>query len=109
MGGCERLAGTPIPYTYSVMLHRTVYLYCFLLPFGLVDNIGWMTPVIMAVVGYTFRVLDAILHEIEEPFGLEPNDSALNAMSHTIEATLLELLGAPAPFALVRPLAPRPD
>ena len=102
VGGCERLAGTPIPYTYSVLLHRTVYLYCFLLPFGLVDSIGWMTPVIMAVVGYTFMALDAILHEIEEPFGLEPNDLALNAMSHTIEVTLLELLGAPAPPAPAR-------
>lgn len=102
VGGCERLAGTPIPYTYSLLLHRTVYVYCFLLPFGLVDSIGWMTPVIMAVVGYTFMALDAILHEIEEPFGLEPNDLALNTMSHTIEATLLELLGAPAPPALAR-------
>ena len=102
VGGCERLAGTPIPYTYSLLLHRTVYVYCFLLPFGLVDSIGWMTPVIMAVVGYTFMALDAILHEIEEPFGLEPNDLALNAMSHTIEATLLELLGAPAPPAPAR-------
>jgi len=60
VGGCERLAGTPIPYTYSVMLHRTVYFYCFLLPFGLVDSIGWMTPVIVAFVGYTFMALDAI-------------------------------------------------
>ena len=89
-------------YTYSVLLHRTVYVYCFLLPFGLVDSVGWMTPVIMAVVGYTFMALDAILHEIEEPFGLEPNDLALNTMSHNIEVTLLELLGAPAPPALVR-------
>ena len=102
VGGCERLAGTPIPYTYSVMLHRTVYLYCFLLPFGLVDSIGWMTPVIMAVVGYTFMALDAILHEIEEPFGLEPNDLALNAMSHTIEASLLEMAGEPGPVVPTR-------
>jgi putative membrane protein len=34
LGGCERLVSTPIPYSYRVLLHRTVYIYCFLLPFG---------------------------------------------------------------------------
>ena len=34
IGGCERLANTPIPFTYSVIVHRTIYLYCLLLPFG---------------------------------------------------------------------------
>ncbi|GAC1605886.1 MAG: bestrophin family ion channel [Hymenobacter sp.] len=103
VGGCERLAGTPIPYTYSVMLHRTVYLYCFLLPFGLVDSIGWMTPLIVAFVGYTFMALDAIVREIEEPFGVGANDLALNTMSHMIESTLLEMLGEPLPAAPERP------
>jgi putative membrane protein len=97
VGGCERIAGTPIPFTYSVLLHRTVYVYCFLLPFGLVDSIGWMTPVMVVFIGYTFIALDAIISEIEEPFGTEPNDLALNAMSQMIETTLLEMTGKPAP------------
>ena len=93
LGGCERIANTPIPYTYSVLLHRTIYIYCFLLPFGLVDSIGWMTPFIVTFIGYTFIALDAIVTEIEEPFGLEKNDLALNAMCYTIETSLLEMLG----------------
>jgi ion channel-forming bestrophin family protein len=97
VGGCERIAGTPIPFTYSVLLHRTVYLYCFLLPFGLVESIGWMTPVIVVFIGYTFMALDAIASEIEEPFGIQPNDLALNTMSHMIEATLLEMAEEPLP------------
>ena len=103
LGSCERLANTPIPYTYSVLLHRTVYLYCFLLPFGLVDSTGWITPLIVAFVGYTFMALDAIMREIEEPFGLKDNDLALNAISHTIEASLLEMVGEPVPVAPARP------
>ena len=101
LGSCERLVNTPIPYTYSVLLHRTVYLYCFLLPFGLVDSTGWITPLIVAFVGYTFMALDAIMREIEEPFGLEDNDLALNVLSHTIEASLLEMAGEPTPAPLV--------
>jgi putative membrane protein len=99
VGGCERLAGTPIPYTYSVILHRTVYLYCFLLPFGLVDSIGWMTPLIVVFIGYTFMALDAVVRELEAPFGTQPNDLALNTMSHMIESTLLEMVGEPLPPA----------
>ncbi len=97
VGGCERIASTPIPFTYRVLLHRTVYIYCFLLPFGLVDSIGWMTPIMVVFIGYTFIALDAIIDEIEEPFGTEPNDLALNTISHTIETSLLEMTGKPAP------------
>ncbi|QNF33927.1 hypothetical protein HUW51_14785 [Adhaeribacter swui] len=97
VGGCERIAGTPIPYTYSVLLHRTVYIYCFLLPFGLVDSIGWMTPIMTVFVGYTFIALDAIVTEIEEPFGLEPNDLPLNSICQTIETSLLEMIDQEAP------------
>lgn len=93
VGGCERIASTPIPYTYNVLLHRTVYMYCFLLPFGFVDSIGWFTPLIVIFITYTFIALEAIADEIEEPFGTEPNDLALNEMSRMIETTLLELAG----------------
>jgi len=103
VGACERLAGTPIPYTYSVILHRTVYFYCFLLPFGLVDSTGWATPLIVVFVGYTFMALDAIMRELEAPFGPGANALALNAMSYFIETTLLEMVGEPAPPAPARP------
>jgi putative membrane protein len=93
VGGCERIVSTPIPFTYKVLLHRTVYLYCLLLPFGLVDSIGWMTPIIVVFISYTFMALDAIVNEIEEPFGMAANDLALNAMSDTIEITLREMAG----------------
>ncbi|REA58038.1 hypothetical protein DSL64_21885 [Dyadobacter luteus] len=97
VGGCERIASTPIPYTYQVLLHRTVYLYCFLLPFGLVDSLGWITPLITVFIGYTFVAFEAIADELEEPFGTEPNDLALNAMCRMIETTLLEIVGKPLP------------
>lgn len=95
VGGCERLTNTLIPYTYKVLLHRTVYIYCFLLPFGFVDSLGWMMPVVVVFIAYTFTAWEAIADEIEEPFGTEPNDLALDAMCRTIENTLLELNGEP--------------
>jgi putative membrane protein len=93
MGACERLSNTPLPYTYVVILHRITYLYCFLLPFGLVDAIAWTTPIMVAFIAYAFFALEALSDELEEPFGISPNDLALEAMCVTIETTLKEMLG----------------
>lgn len=91
VGGCERIASTPIPFAYGVLLHRTVYAYCMLLPFGLVDSIGMATPLIAIFVSYTLIALEAIASDIAEPFGLAPNNLALDAITNGIERSLLEL------------------
>jgi putative membrane protein len=101
--GCDRIKNTPIPFSYTLLLHRTAYLYCFLLPFGLVDTIGFMTPFVVAIVAYTFFGLDALGDEIEEPFGMSENDLPLDALCRTIEIHLKEAAGDPTVPA---PLAP---
>lgn len=95
LGGCERIATTPIPYAYNVLLHRTVYFYSALLPFGLVDSIGVATPVISVFIAYTFMALDALASELENPFGEEANDLPLAALSITIERSVRETADAP--------------
>lgn len=92
-GGCERIVSSPIPFAYTVILYRTVGVYCLLLPFGLVDSLGWMTPLVTAFVSYTFFAQETLLSEIEEPFGNAENDLPLDALSITIERTLREMLG----------------
>ncbi|MEG1591478.1 bestrophin family protein [Chryseobacterium sp.] len=94
-GGCERIYNTPLPFAYSVLLHRTVYLYCFWLPFGLLDSLDWMMPLIVLLISYTFIALDAIIQEIGEPFGEEENDLALNSICRTIEFSIFELAEIP--------------
>jgi putative membrane protein len=90
---CERIRGTPIPFSYTLLLHRTSYLYCFLLPFGLIDTIGYATPLVTLVVAYTFFALDALGDEIEEPFGSSDHDLPLDALCRTIEIDLRMALG----------------
>lgn len=101
VGGCERIASTPIPFAYGVLLHRTVYAYCFLLPFGLVESVGVFTPLITVFVSYTLIALEAIAGDIAEPFGTAPNNLALDAMTRTIERSLLELCDEPVPAEVV--------
>lgn len=91
--GCERLANTPLPFAYTLLLHRTAYLFCFILPFGFADTLGWATPLAVMLVAYTFFGLDALGEELEEPFGLMPNDLPISAYATTIEIHLRSALG----------------
>lgn len=91
--GCERMVNTPLPFSYALLLHRTAYLFCFLLPFGFADILGWTTPVAVALVAYTFFGLDALGDELEEPFGLLPNDLPIAAYATMVEITLREAMG----------------
>lgn len=93
VGGCERIAATPIPYAYGVLLHRTVYTYCVLLPFGLVDATEFFTPLLCVFVAYTLIALEAVANEVADPFGLAPNALPLDAMCRQIERAVLDLCG----------------
>jgi ion channel-forming bestrophin family protein len=62
-----------------------------------------MTPFVVGIVSFTFFGLDALGDEIEEPFGVLPNDLALSSMSRTIERDLRAALGE---INLPEPLLP---
>ena len=91
LAGCERIANTPVPFAYSLILHRTVYLFCIMLPFALVVDLHYMTPFISVLISYTFISLDTLAEELEEPFGMENNDLPLDAICNAIEIDLLQM------------------
>jgi len=96
---CERIKGTPLPFPYTLLLHRTIYIFCLLLPFALAEPLGWLAPLFTTIVGYTFFGLDAIGNELEDPFGRDENDLPMDAMVRTVERDVLGALG-------VEPLPP---
>lgn len=91
LAGCERIANTPVPFAYTLILHRTVYLFCIMLPFALVVDLHYMTPFISVLIPYTFISLDALAEELEDPFGTENNDLPLDAICNAIEIDLLQM------------------
>lgn len=97
VGGCERIVSTPIPFVYRVLLHRTVYTYCLLLPFALVDAAELFTPLLCVFLTYTLIGFEAIANEVADPFGNAPNALALDSIVVNIERSLLELCDRPLP------------
>ena len=92
-GASERIANTPLPFAYSLLVHRTAYLYCFLVPFGLAATAGWFAPLFTAIVAYVFFGLDAISKELENPFSGGHNNLPLDALCRVNEISVAEALG----------------
>jgi putative membrane protein len=93
MGACERIKNTPLPASYSVLIHRIVAVYVFTLPLGIIETTGAYTPAVVLLIAYAFLGLDAIGEELENPFGLDPNDLPLSSISRNIEIDLRRALG----------------
>ncbi len=89
IGGCERIHRTPIPFAYMVHLRRALILYCFTLPFALVEPLHWWTVGGTFLVAFVFFGIEEIGVEIEDPFGFDENDLPLERFCQTIEANLL--------------------
>lgn len=100
--GGERIAATPLPYVYSLLIFRTVYLYCLLIPLALIGAEGWMTPVFTGLIAYVFLGLAEVTEDLSHPYGMTPNALPLDAICRTMEISLAPHLGLPAP----QPLAP---
>jgi putative membrane protein len=97
--GAERIATTPLPFVYSLLVRRTTYLYCFILPFALIDSTSWFAPFFAAVVAYVFFGLQAVTNELEHPFSNVQNGLPLDAMCRTIEISVCEAMGKTPPSA----------
>lgn len=92
-GGCERIKNTPLPPIYTYLAHKLVLAYCFILPFGLVKELGILAFLVVSLIAIAFLTLDRISYLIETPFGLLPNDLPLSALARNIEIDLLQLSG----------------
>ena len=93
LGGCERINSTPLPFAYMVHLRRVLILYCFTLPFALVEPFGWLSVLDTLGVAYTFFGIEEIGVEIENPFGNDLNDLALEDLCAKIARNVLSLSG----------------
>ena len=95
--GCERIATTPLPYVYSLLVFRTTYLYCLLIPFALLEDAAWITPIFVAIIAYVFFGLAEVTEELGHPFGETVNGLPLDAMCRTVEISMAPHLGVTAP------------
>lgn len=102
LGGCERIAKTPTPAGYVLLLERCIAFYIAAMPFALIEELGWLTIPVTMMVAYLVLMIEALGRELDDPFGHEPNDLPLSRICITIEQNLLS--SSPEPILLPKTL-----
>ena len=101
-GGMERIKATPLPSQYRFYPLVFTHVFCVLLPFAVVSDLGLYTPLGSTLVSLMFLAALRIGLDLMDPFADDIYDVPMTAICRTIEIDLLQMLGEPAPS----PLAP---
>ncbi|MBW4627593.1 MAG: hypothetical protein KME49_19335 [Brasilonema octagenarum HA4186-MV1] len=94
LGGCERILKTPIPTAYVIHLNQLVLIYCLILPFQFVKDLGWWTGLFVGIVSFALFGIEEIGVEIENPFGYDYNDLPLDKICQSIQNNLEEFIAS---------------
>lgn len=92
MGKCERIKNTIFPATYSLIVHLFLYLFILLLPFGLVDELGFIQIPLVITVAMAFFLIEKTAIHLQDPFENLPTDTPMTSIARTIEINLKQML-----------------
>ncbi len=92
-GGCERIKKTVFPHDYRYYTTFFVNVFSTIFPFIIVDEADWQTVPWTIFFGFALSSIDHLAKAIENPFENRVNDTAMNAISRTIEIDLRQMLG----------------
>jgi len=92
-GRCERIKNTPLPRQYGFFTKSFVWVFVLLLPFGLVQHLGWGTLPIYVVLATIFTITERIGSRTEDPFENKFEDIPMTALCRNIEIDLRQQLG----------------
>ena len=91
-GRMETIRLTSIPVALLIHQKQVLALFCGVLPFALVDEMGWWTVPIVSIVTFTLYGIDGIASQLEDPFGFDRNDIRMDAIIEDIREEVLVLL-----------------
>ncbi|KAI0477911.1 Bestrophin, RFP-TM, chloride channel-domain-containing protein [Xylariaceae sp. FL0804] len=97
MIGTERVLNTPLPLAYAIAISQITWLYVFLLPFQLFDDLGWITIPATLAASYIILGIFFIGHEVENPFGNDVNDLPLELFCRQVVEDLETISARPKP------------
>ncbi|MDO7877317.1 bestrophin family protein [Hymenobacter sp. ASUV-10] len=96
-GACERIKGTPIPFSYSFFIKAFVMIFILVLPFNLLDTYQYMMIPVTMFGAYALLGVEMIGDEIEDPFGKDSNDLPLTQIADRIYVNVHEILQVEVP------------
>lgn len=91
-GHMETIKLTPIPVCHQIHQKQVMALYCTILPFCLVDDMGWLAVPIIFLICFTLYGIEGIGEELEDPFGSDKNDIKIDAIISDAKQEIMVLL-----------------
>ncbi|WP_246282589.1 bestrophin family protein [Flavobacterium agri] len=92
MGKAERIKNTIFPTTYSMYIRFTLCLFVMLLPFGMVEDLGWLMIPVVTTMGAAFFLIEKMAIHLQDPFENRPTDTPMTVISNNIHKDLLEMV-----------------
>lgn len=108
-GACERILTTPLSPSWRRFIRQSITIYLFTMPWGLVKELGWFTIPTMMLVSYFMIGMETTAEDVEQPFGVDPDDLPLDDICLTIESSVAQALPIISAAAPVSPRAYRRD
>ena len=93
-GACERIHQTPVPFAYVAQIRQLLMVYLTTLPFVLVPRLEWLAVPAVALVAFGLIGIEEAGVEIEDPFGLDPNDLPMDELCDGIAQEAREMAAA---------------
>ncbi|KAK8232072.1 Bestrophin/UPF0187 [Phyllosticta capitalensis] len=91
-GRMETIRHTPIPVAHLIHMKQVLALYSAVLPFSLVNEFGWWSVLIVALIAFTLYGIDGIGHQLEDPFGYDRNDIKMDGIVEDAACECMVLL-----------------
>ncbi len=99
-GASERIKSFPFPRQYAFFSFVFVWLFIFVLPYGLLTEMAkisgwhiWLTVPFFTIIAWVFNTMEVVGDTSENPFENSINDVPLTAICRVIEIDLRDMLG----------------
>jgi putative membrane protein len=90
-GSCERIRNTPVSPSYRIMLRVGLALNVLITPwYAMLQFHMWCIPILLAFIFFAMG-LELVDTDVEEPFGLRPDDLPLENYCRTIRESMTEI------------------
>ncbi|KAH7384381.1 Bestrophin, RFP-TM, chloride channel-domain-containing protein [Phaeosphaeria sp. MPI-PUGE-AT-0046c] len=91
-GKMETIRSTPIPVAHLIHQKQVLALFTCVLPFAIVDDYGWWSIPIVAIVAFTLYGIEGIGVQLEDPFGYDKNDIKMDGIIEDTRQEVMVLL-----------------
>lgn len=89
-GGCERIRSSPLPRSFHLAILACIWLYLAAAPLVLHQR-PWTLPLVL-LLSVFFLSLEQIAYDLDEPFGLAPEDIPMERLCGVIQTSSRQIL-----------------